>query len=42
MGVHGLGLAARLGTTAEVFRGADGGFGDAAPFAARLREVIEA
>ncbi|MFG2036645.1 alpha/beta fold hydrolase [Dactylosporangium sp. NPDC048998] len=38
----GLELAARLGTTAEVFPGGHGGFGDAAPFAARLREILEA
>jgi pimeloyl-ACP methyl ester carboxylesterase len=35
-------LAARLETTAEVFPGGHGGFGDAAPFAARLREVLNA
>jgi pimeloyl-ACP methyl ester carboxylesterase len=34
-------LAARLETTAEVFPGGHGGFGDAAPFAARLREVLD-
>jgi pimeloyl-ACP methyl ester carboxylesterase len=33
-------LAARLETTAEVFPGGHGGFGAAAPFAARLREVL--
>jgi pimeloyl-ACP methyl ester carboxylesterase len=34
-------LAARLETTAEVFPGGHGGFGDAAPFAARLREALD-
>jgi pimeloyl-ACP methyl ester carboxylesterase len=34
-------LAARMATTAEVFPGGHGGFGDAAPFAARLKEVLD-
>ncbi|MGI5244893.1 alpha/beta fold hydrolase [Dactylosporangium sp. CA-139066] len=36
----GLELATRLETTAEVFPGGHGGFGDGAPFGARLREVL--
>ncbi|MEV6926212.1 alpha/beta fold hydrolase [Dactylosporangium sp. NPDC051485] len=36
----GLELAARLEKAAEVFPGGHGGFGDAAPFARRLREVL--
>jgi pimeloyl-ACP methyl ester carboxylesterase len=38
----GLELAARLETAVEVFPGGHGGFGDAAPFAQRLREVLDA
>lgn len=36
----GLELATRLGTTAAAFPGGHGGFGDPAPFAARLRAVL--